>query len=118
MEWFVSRSELRLRRERCAGPGLGVVTILMGLLMLVGTTFAGADWNSGSMSNQLLFEPRRARVWLAKGGAVLALALTTSAVLLAAFWGGIALLVRSRGIDVPAGDPGARSRAARAARCS
>lgn len=99
VEWYVSRSELKVR-EAMRGPGLGVVTILMGLLMLVGTTFAGADWSSGSMSNQLLFEPRRARVWLAKAGAVLALALTTSAVLLAAFWGGIALLVRSRGIDV------------------
>ena len=26
----------------------------------------GADWASGSMSNQLLFEPRRARIWAAK----------------------------------------------------
>ena len=100
VDWYVSRSELR-PREALRGPGLGVITILMGLLMLVGTTFAGADWNSGSMSNQLLFEPRRSRVWLAKAGAVLALALTTSAVLLATFWGGVALLVRSRGIDVP-----------------
>jgi hypothetical protein len=99
VEWYVSRSELR-PREALRGPGLGVITILMGLLMLVGTTFAGADWNSGSMSNQLLFEPRRSRVWLAKAGAVLVLALTTSAVLLATFWGGVALLVRSRGIDV------------------
>lgn len=99
VEWFVSRSELR-PRDALRGPGLGVITMLMGLLMLVGTTFAGADWNSGSMSNQLLFEPRRARVWLAKAGAVLALALATSALLLAAFWGGIALLTRSRGIDV------------------
>lgn len=99
-EWFVSRPELRLR-DAMRGPGLGVITILMGLLMLVGTTFAGADWTSGSMSNQLLFEPRRSRVWLAKAGAVLALALTTSALLLAAFWGSVALLARSRGIDAP-----------------
>ena len=100
VEWYLSRSELRIG-ETLRGPGLGVITILMGLLMLVGTTFAGADWSSGSMSNQLLFEPRRARVWLAKAGAVLALALTTAAALLAAFWGGVALLVRSRGIAVP-----------------
>ncbi len=98
VEWFVSRPSLKLQ-EVVRGPGLGVVTILMGLLMLVGTTFAGADWNSGSMSNQLLFEPRRSRVWLAKAAAVLALALSTSAVFLASFWGGVALLARSRGID-------------------
>ena len=29
------------------------------MMLLVGTTFAGHDWNTGSMSNQLLFEPRR-----------------------------------------------------------
>lgn len=105
VEWYVSRSELGLR-ESMRGPGLGVITILMGLLMLVGTTFAGADWNSGSMSNQLLFEPRRSRVWLAKAAAVLALALTASAVLLAAFWGSLALIARSRGIDVQPEVPG------------
>ena len=99
VDWYVSRNPLGLR-EAMHGPGLGVITLLMGLLMLVGTTFAGADWNSGSMSNQLLFEPRRLRVWLAKAVAVLLLALTTSAVLLAGFWGAMALLARSRGIDV------------------
>ena len=36
------------------------------------------------MSNQLLFEPRRTRVWLAKAAAVAAMAIATSAVLLAA----------------------------------
>lgn len=100
VEWYVSREPLR-PRALPRGPGLGIITILMGLLMLVGTTFAGADWNSGSMSNQLLFEPRRWRVWLAKAGVVLLLALTTSALMLAAFWGAIALLARSRGIDIP-----------------
>ena len=39
-------------------------------MLLLGTTFAGHDWNTGSMSNQLLFEPRRERVWLAKALAV------------------------------------------------
>jgi len=105
VEWYVSREELRVRtafRE----PGLGVITILMGLLMLVGTTFAGADWNSGSMSNQLLFEPRRSRIWLAKGAAVFVLAVVTSGLLLAGFGGGLALLAQSRDIDVPPEVPG------------
>ncbi len=35
-------------------------------MVIAGCTFAGADWSSGSMTNQLLFEPRRGRVWLAK----------------------------------------------------
>ena len=44
-----------------------LVTLVM---LLAGTTFAGHDWNTGSMGNQLLFEPRRARVWGAKLAAV------------------------------------------------
>lgn len=99
VEWYVGREELRAGvafRE----AGLGVITILMGLLMLVGTTFAGADWNSGSMSNQLLFEPRRPRVWLAKAAAVFAVSVTTAAVLLAGFAGGLLLLARTRDLEV------------------
>ena len=105
VEWYVSREPLRVRpafRE----AGLAVITIMMGLLMLVGTTFAGADWNSGSMSNQLLFEPRRHRFWLAKAGAVLALAVATSALLLASFGGGLALLAATRDLAVPPDVPG------------
>jgi hypothetical protein len=105
VEWYVSREPLRVRpafRE----AGLAVITILMGLLMLVGTTFAGADWNSGSMSNQLLFEPRRHRIWLAKAGAVLVLAVTTTALLLASFGGGLALLAATRDLEVPPEVPG------------
>ena len=62
--------------EREQGSGLAVVVVVSLLLVLAGTTFAGHDWNSGSMSNQLLFEPRRARVWVAKGGVVLGVAFT------------------------------------------
>ncbi len=56
------------------------MSTLLGLVALViGTTFVGAEWVSGSMSNLLLFEPRRGRVWLAKvvAVAVVATAFTT-----------------------------------------
>lgn len=97
--WFVSRTPLDVR-DLSRGLGPTVIVLLAGLLMLVGTTFAGADWNSGSMSNQLLFEPRRLRVWAAKAGAVFVVAGVTSAVVLAAFWAAVMLLASSRGIDV------------------
>ncbi len=66
VDWYLTRSQLHLD-DVVSGGLVPVVVIVTGLLMLVGTTFAGADWNSGSMSNQLLFEPRRLRVWWAKG---------------------------------------------------
>ena len=98
VSWFVSRDPLNLAHlSRDLWPT--VIVLLAGLLMLVGTTFAGADWNSGSMSNQLLFEPRRSRVWAAKATAVLLVAATASAVVLALFWAAFALLASSRGID-------------------
>ncbi len=100
VDWYLSRPALRMG-EALHGPGLGLITLLMALLMLAGTTFAGADWTSGSMSNQLLFEPRRHRVWLAKAAAVAALAAVASAALLASFWGAMALLASGRGIETP-----------------
>ena len=48
------------------GHGIAVAILLVVLMMLAGTTFAGADWASGSMSNQLLFESQRSRIWTAK----------------------------------------------------
>ena len=96
--WFVSRSPLDLR-ELSRGLWPTVIVLLSGLLMLLGTTFAGADWNSGSMSNQLLFEPRRLRVWGAKAAAVFVTAAATAAVTLLLFWGAFELLASARGID-------------------
>ena len=117
VEWFVSRDAAAGRTRRSASPGLGVITILMGLLMLVGTTFAGADWNSGSMSNQLLFEPRRARIWLAKAAAVFAVAVDTSAVAARRLRGRPGAAGPVAGHRRTTGGPGLDRRAAPAAPC-
>ncbi|HSE10396.1 MAG TPA: hypothetical protein VLB29_17165 [Nocardioidaceae bacterium] len=100
-DWFLYRSELSLAEEN-RDSGIGVVFILAALMIIAGTTFAGADWASGSMSNQLLFEPRRARIWLAKAGAVFVGALGVSAVILTAFWVTLYLVAEARGISTGA----------------
>jgi hypothetical protein len=84
-EWFLNRSALSLEREE-ENSGTAVIMIIAAIMVIVGTTFAGADWASGSMSNQLLFDPRRGRVWLAKAGALFVGASVASAVLVGAFW--------------------------------
>lgn len=96
-EDYLARSSLSLDEQREDG-GLAVTILVTALMIIVGATFAGADWTTGSMSNQLLFEPRRSRVWLAKALAVALACGTVAAVLLAAFWGSLYLVAESRGI--------------------
>jgi hypothetical protein len=70
------------------------------LLVIAGATFAGADWSSGSLTSQLLFQPRRPRLWLAKGAAV---AISSGAIALVAvsgFWLALAGVAQVRGIEV------------------
>lgn len=100
-EWFLFRSELSLGEEN-RDSGLVVLVVVSSLMIIAGTTFVGADWASGSMSNQLLFEPRRGRVWLAKAGAVLTGALVVTAVLVTAFWVCLYLVAEARGIPTGA----------------
>lgn len=100
-EWFLFRSELSLAEER-RDSGLAVVFFVCAAMIIVGTTFAGGDWSSGSMSNQLLFEPRRAKVWSAKALVVFAGALAFSLVLMALFWLALYLVAESRGIPTGA----------------
>jgi ABC-2 type transport system permease protein len=99
---YLHRQEMNLESMR-TDVGTAALTILTGLMMLVGTTFAGHDWNTGSMSNQLLFEPRRLRVWAAKGLAVLVTGAALGAVVLALFWGGASLVASSRDLPAPPG---------------
>lgn len=89
-------------RGQLRGTAPGVVTVLAVVAMLLGATFAGADWTSGSMSNQLLFEPRRARVWLAKAGAVALALAAVGFVVQLLYWLGIYSVAGLRDIATPA----------------
>jgi hypothetical protein len=98
-EWFLDRAALTLEAE-LDDSGIALLYLLLGVATIVGTTFAGADWASGSMGNQLLFEPRRAKVWLTKAMAVvLGVALFATA-LLAAYWAALAGVAAMRDIPI------------------
>lgn len=99
LDWYLYRPQLDVA-DTLDQQGVAVVVFLAGFLMLAATTFVGADWSSGSMSNQLLFEPRRSRVWAAKGLAVALFAGALAAVVLAAFWSTVRALVAARGLEV------------------
>lgn len=86
---------LRLDDQQ-SSSGVAVASFLAILLLLAGTTFTGHDWNSGSVSNQLLFEPRRARVWSAKALVVTGGALLVAAVVMTAYWAVLGAVASSR----------------------
>ncbi|UMG92718.1 hypothetical protein [Nocardioides sp. TF02-7] len=97
---YLWHDELRLAEERDEGSGLAVVVVLAILMLLVGTTFAGHDWASGSVSNQLLFESRRLRVWAAKGVVVAGFAAVVTAVVVTSYWLALYVVAGSRDIRV------------------
>lgn len=84
--------------------GLHLALVVVGLMVVAGCTFAGADWSSGAMTNQLLFEPRRLRLWVAKAGAVTLASGAVAVVVLGAFWLALWAIAAARGIDVPSVD--------------
>ncbi|CAN5522853.1 hypothetical protein BH11ACT8_BH11ACT8_32310 [soil metagenome] len=84
-EFFYYDDSLNLDYE-LDNSGPGMASVLGVLMFLLGTTFVGHDWATGSMSNQLLFEPRRLRIWGAKAAAVALAALVVTAVGAMAFW--------------------------------
>ena len=90
---------LNLRNQRESGSGPAVIALLSMLMLVVGTTFAGHDWNTGSISNQLLFEPRRQRVWLAKLIGVALVAGVLAAAVLFAHWTGMSAVSSARDLE-------------------
>ncbi|HET7736369.1 MAG TPA: hypothetical protein VFK52_10365 [Nocardioidaceae bacterium] len=84
--WYLSRSPLSLEEE-LRDTGKAAVVVLAGIAVIIGATFAGADWATGSLGNQLIFRPRRLQVWAAKAVAVAVGTVVLAALVIAAQWG-------------------------------
>ena len=74
-QWLMTTDNFYLRQElepaRFESWLIPMAGVVAALALLVGATFAGADYISGSMGTQLLFEPSRRKVWLAKAAATM-----------------------------------------------
>jgi hypothetical protein len=84
--------------------GVALALMVVGLLVIAASSFAGADWGSGSLTNQLLFEPRRTRLWLAKAAAVAIGCGVVTLVVLTGFWLALGAVAQSRGLGISSSD--------------
>ncbi len=81
------------------GNGVGIALLVIGLLIIAGSTFAGADWSSGAIRNQILFAPRRSRLWAAKVVAVGIGSGVVALVTLGGFWLTMYLVAVARDVE-------------------
>jgi len=68
-EYLISRQPLDPQQWKVWLLSMAALVAAVGVL--IGATFIGADYASGSLTTQLLFEPNRLKVWSAKVGALL-----------------------------------------------
>lgn len=97
-EWFLEHNEMR-PHEAVNDYGPGISYVLAGVLVLAAMTYAGADWSSGSISNQLLFNPRRLHLFTAKIVAIGGLAAVVTVLTHAAWWLCYAGIAAARDLD-------------------
>lgn len=94
---YLPRAPLDLRGT-LRGNGIGLVLLVASLLIIAASAFAGSDFGSGSMSNQVLFAPGRGRLWAAKALAVGTWSAVASVLALGGFWIALYLVADSRGV--------------------
>lgn len=90
---FGIRSQLQLAQFKSWLIPMAGVLAALGLLL--GATFVGADYSSGSLGTQLLFQPNRLKVWSAKAAAVAIGVVVFSALSLAVANGAIVVVAKS-----------------------
>lgn len=76
--------------------GTGTAIALVGVIL--GASCIGAEFGAGSLSTQLLFEPRRWRVFLTKAAALALTSAASAVVLLLALTAGLVAIASVRGI--------------------
>lgn len=107
---YYPRATLSLPRvldgEGVPRSGVSLALLVAGLLLVCGSVYAGADWSSRAITNQVAFEPRRVRLWLAKALAVVVVSAVAATVLIAGFWAALSGIASSRGIEVSGADLG------------
>lgn len=95
VEWYYEREPLDLGQE-LTDTGT-VMLVLLGVVgVVLGSTFVGGAWSSGSIGQQLMFQPRRSRLWTAKALAVTLGTTLGAAAVAAGFWASLGITAQLR----------------------
>ena len=87
-DWYLNRPQLR-PAELLEELPIAIALLAAVIAALVGATMIGAEWSAGSVGTQLLFEPRRRRVWAAKALVIAAVCAVMALAVYALVWAGI-----------------------------
>jgi ABC-type transport system involved in multi-copper enzyme maturation permease subunit len=88
----------RLFARKVLKSGAQAVAVASAIIaFVIGASFIGAEWNAGTMQALLFWEPRRARVLLAKAVALVSGMVVISAALQAFCYGALLLITATRG---------------------
>ena len=94
-EWYYQRMRTTTDGVFVEDNTVSLSISLMMIGALIGATFVGGEFSSGSMSNLLLFESRRSRVWAAKLAAIGLVAVVWAVICVGAFVAALTILGRS-----------------------
>jgi len=99
---LLPRTQLSLRHELNAS-GAQVAVLLAAVVVIAGATFAGADWQTGSLRTQLIARRRRSTVWGTKALAVTLWSALYGAAGFGLYWLVLGSVAQSRGLSGDAG---------------
>lgn len=91
-------SDDRIRLSELEGVLGGTGPLFVLVAMLLAASSIGAEFGAGSLSTQLVFEPRRARVWTTKALAVALGTATVTAILVTVLAAELAFVAQQRGV--------------------
>ncbi|GAB3862888.1 hypothetical protein GCM10028801_29340 [Nocardioides maradonensis] len=97
-DWYLPYNEMKAQ-DAITGFAPAAAMLVVGAIALAAMTYAGADWSSGSISNQLIFNPRRLQLYAAKLIAIGALGAVVSLLVQAVWWIAFTLIAQVR--DLP-----------------
>ena len=103
-EWYLPYAPRLRPVGEIRGTSLAVAGLALLAAMIAAMTYAGADWNSGSIVNQLLATPDRRKLWASKALVVTGVSAAFGLIVMTGWW--LAVLAAASARDITLGPEG------------